>query len=227
MNLICVHGSGSCSESWHYQLSAFENITAVDLPGHPDGELIPTISGMVKWLHEHVMAQNLTDLVLLGHSLGGAVVLQYAAQYTDAVKALVLVGTGARLRVNPKTLEDLARDIETGAEWDAFAGYDLIEKSVASVLARRRIENGLQARLNDLSACNEFDIMPQLSAITMPALALCGDNDVMTPPKYTQFLSERLPNARGVVIPGGTHQVHVEHPERVNQEIRAFLDGLG
>ena len=89
-----------------------------------------------------------------------------------------------------------------------------------------RVENGLPARLNDLTACNEFDIMESLASITVPALAICGTDDVMTPPKYTEFLADRLPNAKGVVIEGGTHQVHLEKPEEVNAAIKSFLDGL-
>jgi pimeloyl-ACP methyl ester carboxylesterase len=53
---------------------------------------------------------------------------------------------------------------------------------------------------------------------------MCGADDAMTPPKYTEFLAARLPDARGVVIEGDTHQVHLEKPDEVNQAIRAFLD---
>lgn len=227
MNIVCVHGSGACRESWHYQLTAFENVTAVDLPGHPVGELLPTIPQMVTWLHDYISDAGLSsELVLFGHSLGGGVILQYALDYPGAVKGLVLVGTGARLRVNPQTLEALARDVEADAPWDPLAGYEQIDPDVAQVLANRRVENGLRARLNDLKACDEFDIMPRLAELSMPALAICGTKDVMTPPKYTEFLAERLPNAKGVVVAGGTHQVHLEKPDEVNREIKAFLASI-
>jgi pimeloyl-ACP methyl ester carboxylesterase len=224
MNIVCVHGSGSCREAWHYQTAAFANITAVNLPGHPDGELIPTIGGMVEWLHGYIAEAGLAPVVLFGHSLGAGVVMQYALDYGDAVSGLVLVGAGARLKVSPAILEGLARDIQTGSAWDPMTGYERIAPEVAAVLARRRVENGPHARLNDLSACNDFDIIANLSNITIPTLAICGTDDAMTPPKYTQFLAARLPDARGVVIEGGTHQVHLEKPDEVNQEIRAFLD---
>ena len=226
MNIVCVHGSGSCREAWHYQTAAFAGVTAVNLPGHPDGELIPTISGMVEWLHGYIARAGLAPVVLFGHSLGAAVVMQYTVDYSDEVSGLVLVGAGARLKVSPKLLEDLARDIETGSSWDPMTGYERIAPEVATVLARRRVENGPRARLNDLSACNDFDIIAKLSNITAPTLAICGTDDAMTPPKYTEFLAARLPGARGVVVEGGTHQVHLEKPAEVNREIRAFLDGL-
>lgn len=224
MKKVCIHGSGSSREAWHYQLEAFDDITAVNLPGHPDGDLIPTIDGMVSWLHSEI--GDMGDVVLLGHSLGGAIVMQYALTYPTHVKALVLVGTGARLRVHPKILEDLERDIAANAEWDSYAGYERIAPEVAEVMARRRRENGLQSRLNDLSACNTFDLVSRVEELTMPTIAICGTDDVMTPPKYTQFLTEKMPNARGVVIEGGTHQVHVEKPTEVNAAIEEFLATL-
>lgn len=224
MKKVCIHGSGSSREAWHYQLEAFDDITALNLPGHPDGNLIPTIDGMVSWLHSEI--GDMGDVVLFGHSLGGAIVMQYALTYPTHVKALVLVGTGARLRVHPKILEDLERDIAANAEWDSYEGYERIAPEVAEVMARRRRENGLQSRLNDLSACNTFDLVSRVEELTMPTIAICGTDDVMTPPKYTQFLTEKMPNARGVVIEGGTHQVHVEKPTEVNAAIEEFLATL-
>ena len=78
------------------------------------------------------------DVVLFGHSLGRYPSLQYALTYPTHVKALVLVGTGAQLRVHPKILEDLERDIAANAEWDSYAGYERIAPEVAEVMARRR-----------------------------------------------------------------------------------------
>ena len=226
MHTLCIHGSGACCESWHYQLETFTNLSAVDLPGHPEGTLIPTIPGMVEWLHRHVQYEGLSDLILCGHSLGGGVVLEYALTYPSEVHGLILVGTGAKLRVLPKTLETLAQNIDTDAPWNPLAGYEDIEPQVAEILGRRRVENGLEARLNDLRACDRFDVTTRLGKISAPALAICGSLDVMTPPKYTHFLAEHLPNARSVVIEGGTHQVHLEKPAEVNREIAAFIATL-
>jgi pimeloyl-ACP methyl ester carboxylesterase len=136
MNIVCVHGSGSCREAWHYQTAVFANITAINLPGHPDGELIPTIGYMAE--------ASLAPVVLFGHSLGAGVVMQYALDYGDAVSGLVLVGAGA-LKVSSKISEGLARDIQTGSAWDPMTGYERIAPEVAAVLARRRVENGSRA----------------------------------------------------------------------------------
>jgi len=155
------------------------------------------------------------------------VALQYGLDYPDGVKGLVIVGSGARLRVHPDTLADLEEKVRTGAEFDPMAGYERVAPEVAVILARRRIENGLRARLNDLKACDAFDIISRLHEISLPVLAICGAADVMTPPRYTEFLGSRIAGARTVVLEGGTHQVHLEQPEAVNAVIEEFVFGLG
>ena len=224
--MVMIHGSGSGRESWHYQLEAFSGSHAINLPGHPEGEFLETREACAAWVHAYIAEEKVEDVVLAGHSLGGGVALQYALDYPGQVKGLVLVGSGARLRVHPKALSDLEAQVASGASFDPMQGFDLIAPEVAEVLARRRVENGLAARLNDLKACDAFDVIARLDEITVPVIAICGTEDVMTPPKYSEFLEARLPNASSVVLTGGTHQVHLEQPEPVNEAIGAFLAGL-
>jgi pimeloyl-ACP methyl ester carboxylesterase len=77
--------------------------------------------------------------------------------------------------------------------------------------------------LNDLRACDTFDVMDRLGEIRLPLLALCGDEDTMTPPKYSHFLAEKIPTARAVVVSGGTHMVFAEKPAEVNAAIDEFV----
>ena len=223
MTMVMIHGSGSGRESWHYQSEAFPGSHAVNLPGHPDGDLLPTIGQCVAWVRQYVLEQGIDDLVLAGHSLGGGIALQYAIDHPDSLRALVLVGSGARLRVHPKVLSDLERMVEENASFDPMDGMALIAPDVAEILARRRLENGLIARLNDLKACDAFDVISELGQIKVPVLAVCGTDDVMTPPKYTEFLTDRIAICRSLVLDGGTHQVHIEQPEKVNEAIATFL----
>jgi len=80
--------------------------------------------------------------------------------------------------------------------------------------------------LNDMLCCDKFDIMDRVHEIKLPALALCGSEDIMTPPKYTKYLADNIEGARGVIIEGGTHMVFAEKPDEVNQAIADFLSSL-
>jgi pimeloyl-ACP methyl ester carboxylesterase len=228
MKLIFIHGSGGCKESWQYQTEHFDGAEALDLPGHPAGELCASIDGYVEWLHEYVSATGYTDLVICGHSLGGGIALLYGLKYPADVRGLICVGSGGRLRVHPMFLEGLEKAIaasETTTELTE-SSLNLVDRSLADIIARRMAENGLPAMLNDLRACDQFDIMERLAEIEIPLLAVCGTEDVMTPPKYAQFLADNMQNARTAIIPGGTHFVFAEKPAEVNRAIEDFLDGI-
>lgn len=225
MQLIFIHGSGGSKESWFYQTRHFKDSVAIDLPGHPEGKLIPSIEGYVEWLRGFVQDMGFCDLVLVGHSLGGGIALLYALRYLGDVRAIVTVGSGARLRVHPAFLADLEKAIRDPAAYEntPSPAFDLIAPDLAAILKRRSLENGPASTLNDLKACDRFDIMDRIDQIKIPTLALCGDQDIMTPPKYSHFLAGRMPKAKAVVIEGGTHMVFAEKPDEVNRAIDDFI----
>jgi pimeloyl-ACP methyl ester carboxylesterase len=68
--------------------------------------------------------------------------------------------------------------------------------------------------------------MNRVHEIKLPTLALCGSEDIMTPPKYTKYLAHKIEGARDVIIEGGTHMVFAEQPGAVNQAIQDFLNSL-
>jgi pimeloyl-ACP methyl ester carboxylesterase len=227
MQLIFIHGSGGCKESWTYQTRYFADSLALDLPGHPEGRLLPTVDDYVEWLKGVVKEKGFRRVVLVGHSLGGAIVLLYALKYPEDLAGIVTVGSGARLRVHPQFLEGLEKMLHDPQAENPLAGaYASVDPALAQVLQQRMAENGPAAALNDLRACDRFDIMDRLSQISVPTLAIVGDQDVMTPPKYSLYLAEHLPRAKAVIIPGGTHMVMAEKPEEVNRAIAAFLKDL-
>jgi pimeloyl-ACP methyl ester carboxylesterase len=73
---------------------------------------------------------------------------------------------------------------------------------------------------------NASGILDRVQDIEVPTLAICGREDIMTPPKYTHYMVEKMPDARAVIIPEGSHLVYVEKPEEVNQAISEFLQEL-
>jgi pimeloyl-ACP methyl ester carboxylesterase len=206
----------------------FEDADAVDLPGHPEGEPCTNIDAYVGWLRAYIQERTYRDVVLVGHSLGGGIAFLYALRHPDDLKGIVSVGSGARLRVHPMYLEELEKAIREPARFVKFQdiGWERVDPELAEVVKRRGIENGPRVMLNDLRACDEFDIMNRLSEITVPTLAICGSDDIMTPPKYCHHLAEKLPEARAVVVRGGTHMVFAEKPAEVNSAIDEFLNGL-
>lgn len=228
MKLIFIHGSGGCRESWQYQTEYFKNSEAINLPGHPDGKLCVSIKEYTKWLKTYIHDKGYTDVVIAGHSMGGGIALQYALDYPEDLLGIIPIGSGARLRVHPSILEALETEVAESSNKVDFNAtmYNLIDPKLRTVIEKRTAENTPLAFLNDLKACDRFDVMEALPTITLPLLCIVGDNDIMTPPKYTHFMVDKIANATSVVIQGGTHFVFAEKPDQVNKAIEDFIKAL-
>lgn len=228
--LIFIHGSGGNCRHWRHQLKAsgiMFNPLAVDLPGHGQSEGSPSDSVSVyrDWVRAFTHSLKLTKFILAGHSLGGAIALDYALQYPEDLIALVLVGSGARLRVAPVILESLhAGQHPAGIvelSYGPSADEQLLKQAgheVASVAPN--------IFLADLTACDRFDVMNRLSRIKLPVLIVCGTEDRLTPLKYSRYLEQSLPWSEIVEIEGAGHMVMLEEPEALNQAIIKFTKKL-
>jgi len=228
--LIFIHGSGNTSKVWRYQIQHFPEAEAINLPGHlSPGEPCTSIEDYVTWLRCYILEQGYPAQVLAGHSLGGAIVQMYALKHPEDIKAIILAGTGARLRVAPQYLFAIQDGIEKPATWvQNFVEpqYSHIELELRGKLLDETVKVGAKVQLNDFLCCDKFDILDKVYQIKVPTLVLCGSEDVMTPPKYSSYLAARIEGTKLIVVDGGTHYFFAEKPEVVNQAIEQFLDGL-
>jgi pimeloyl-ACP methyl ester carboxylesterase len=78
----------------------------------------------------------------------------------------------------------------------------------------------------DFVACNNFDIMDSLSSIKVPTLVLCGQEDEMTPLRFSQYLSDNIPASDLKVIPKAGHMVMLEQSQPVAQTMAEFLSAV-
>jgi pimeloyl-ACP methyl ester carboxylesterase len=229
MKLILISGAGGTAEFWQYQTEYFPNAEAVNLPGHPDGELCTSVEDYTDWLWSYILDQGYSAPVLAGHSMGGAIVQMYALRCSKDISGLVLIGTGARLRVAPQILSLVQEGIENPSVWVRdFLEFQFsrIDPVMKEKLINKSLELGAKVQLNDMLCCDKFDIMDKVDQIEVPTLILCGSEDEMTPPKYTSYLAAKIKGSRLTVIDGGTHFVFAEKPEAVNQAIEEFLSNL-
>ena len=227
-DIVLIHGSGADHSHWPREVMELPdyNIHILDLPGHGQstGPGRDSVAAYADVVSEFVDRRCLTQVTLFGHSLGSAIVLTLALHRPGWLKALVLVGAGARLKVLPALLEQLETDFPGAVE--AICQY-LFGPEAAPILVeaekRRYLTVDWRLIRDDFLACNQFDVMERLGGIEMPTLVITGAADVLTPVKYGQYLKEQIPKAGLVVIPDAGHMVAREKPQEFIQAVGPWL----
>lgn len=231
--VVFIHGAGGSHQVWLQQLRRLgrrRKAVVMDLPGHGNSEgsgadRIETYRDLVK---EFLTAVGLGRIVMVGHSMGGAIIQSLALVYPELLTAMVLVGTGARLRVQPQIFaglqDDAKRTVELMTRWARAPGApaELLRQDADAML-----RTSLSVIEGDLRACDTFDLMEQIKAITLPTLVICGTDDLMTPPKYAEYLHREINGSQLALIPAAGHMVMLEKPDEVGRSIEAFLEQVG
>jgi len=226
MPLLFIHGAGATTSVWHLQTVYFKDSIAVELPGHPNGPGLSTIDDYARVVERKIDEGGICAPIIVGHSMGGAIAIELALRKPD-LRALVLVGTGARLRVRPEFLAKVMEDYEEAsrllASWSVSPSSDpiLVERMVQDLM---RVKP--EVTLGDLGACVKFDRMDRVGEIACRTLVVCGEDDRMTPKKYSEYLHERIRNSELAIIPGAGHGVMLEKPREFNRVLDAFFGSL-
>jgi pimeloyl-ACP methyl ester carboxylesterase len=229
---VFVHGAGGIHRHWLYQVRDLPRLSsyALDLPGHGEsnGPGCSSVAAYADWLIGFLDAAGLSQAILVGHSMGGAIALQVALQHPDRVSGLGLVGTGARLRVAPALLEMLQQDFRCAlplvSEWayGPDASPEMVRQGQQQLTA-----TAPEVVYNDFLACDGFQVMDRLQEIAAPTVVLCGTQDRMTPVKYSTYLADNIRDAGLHLVERAGHMVMLENPEAIAQGLGSLAQRVG
>lgn len=232
MGLVFIPGSGRDHIVWQKQCSALQqdfNIVALDLPGHglSEGEGEDNVSLYADWVKDVTEAVGFTKPVLVGHSLGAAVCLDFAARHGDLVSAIVAVGAGVRMPVNPLIIKGIQEDFNATMMMTLkFAVSKSNRDLVGPILTEGIASIKPAVILKDFIACDRIELGDKISLIKVPALALCGSEDKMTPVALSKFIAENIPGGKFAEIEGAGHYVMLEKPSVFNRVLVDFISTL-
>lgn len=238
-DLVFIHGAGESAEIWQKQVDYFSpahRVHALDLPGHGARRGEQPLDRHE--LNADDVLRALDKLgwerpVLVGYSMGGAIALLIALRHPPRASGLVLVATGARLRMHPDFLERARRraeDPHAPAEPPVSLEQTVAPSTSPAILdwlRPRTMTAPPQAIYADFLANNSFDVMGQLGGIAVPTLVIGGSEDRMAPSKFSQYLAENIPRSRLVILPNCGHYPQAEQADLFNKAVEEFLARLG
>ncbi|NJN47026.1 MAG: alpha/beta hydrolase [Candidatus Competibacteraceae bacterium] len=231
-NAVLIHGAGADHSHWPPELADLPDctVTYLDLPGHgrSAGPGKDNVAAYAQIIQQFVEIQGLSRVFLFGHSLGGAIALTLALDNPPWLEALVLVGTGARLKILPALLEQVSVDYPTAvsAICELMFGPETPPELVAAEQVRYLKATDWRVVHDDFVACNGFDVMDRLGVIAVPTLVVVGGADALTPLKYGQFLKDSIPGAQLAIMPEAGHMMAREKPQEFYDVVNAFLISL-
>ncbi|MGA5422998.1 alpha/beta fold hydrolase [Streptomyces lavendulocolor] len=199
------------------------------LVGHSMGGM--TVMALAEQYPE-LIRERVVGVAFVGTSCGNLGEVNYG---------LPVAGVNAVRRVLPSVLRALgsqAELVERGrqATADLFAGlikrYSFSSRDVDPAVARfaeRMIEGTpIDVVAEFYPAFTEHDKAEALTVFAeVPALALAGDQDLVTPSSHTEAIADLLPDAELVIVPDGGHLVMLEHPEAVTDRLADLLVRVG
>lgn len=252
--VILVHGLAASLHDWDILLPELARQGyagyALDLLGHGEspkpGQLEHyTSDSLFAHMQKWIDSLNFNEpAILIGHSLGGYLSLQYALQYPERVRALVLVNPFFTQSQLPPMLRFFLRRpllntrlIERTPYWLFRLMIDVTSLQFGNSNEKMhnlpelvRIQTALDYKRAAPAIYNIprtlHELTPQLSHINQPTLVIWGARDQTIDPKTFPVLVDKLPNARAELMPVCGHVPHQCHANEFNNKVFDFINAL-
>lgn len=245
--IILIHGLMSTAYEWSKNIDALaqsHRVFAIDLLGFGFSSRVTKPCYSLKYyaqsVSEFMDAQGLSHASIVGHSLGGAVALQFAHDYPARTGRLALMAPAiyllkylkpvryaARLPYLPRTVMSLMvcnPRVHRTALRNALGDPTRLDENTLAIRVRAtRVRGTLDALLAMSSSPHVADLPDRLGDIAAPSLLIWGDQDLAVPLRHARRLVRELPKAELVVLEGAGHLPNEEIPEQVNRLIVEFL----
>lgn len=228
--IILLHGAGSTHMGWPFSLRHLpgQRVFALDLPAHgkSEGACYQSLTGLARHLHAFLQEMGLYRVILVSHSMGGALALTYAATYPGRVRGMILLGCGQTFHIPTTLLDTLRRPAKLEKALN-FIQTNAFAVGFPHTLRREIIRPMYHIRPNilrtDLSMCVDFSPPPSLKKFPGPVSIIGGMEDVFTPPSSLRQLHCTLPDSRLTFLSAAGHMLIFEKTELIQKLMGGFL----
>ena len=237
--VVFVHGAGLDHSGWGLQSRYFGyhgcNVLAVDLPAHgrSEGPALSSVEAMVDWIAALLKELKIGKAVIVGHSMGSLIALEFSARNPASAEKIALIGTAYPMKVSEAFLDAARRNDQTAYDMETVWGHAAQVPLAGNPSPGMWMYGDYLARLArlapgvlhaDLVACNSYaGGMDAAAKVKCPALFVLGARDIMTPPKAAQNLAGAIAGSRTVTIAISGHSLMSEAPDATLDALIAFL----
>ncbi|MCU0399069.1 MAG: alpha/beta hydrolase [Cyclobacteriaceae bacterium] len=227
--LMLLHGLFGALSNWEGVVNRFAKNFRVVIPMLPIYEMPireAGLEGLRKFVEDFVAVKQLSDMIIMGNSLGGHVALVYALKNPDKVKKLILTGSSG-------LFED-----SMGGSYPKRGNYEYIRERVAYTfynpeVATKELVDEVFETTNSIPKCMRIvsiaksaqrnNLADEIPQIKVPTLLVWGLNDTITPPMVAHEFNRLIPNSTLKFIDKCCHAPMMEHPEKFNVIVEDFL----
>lgn len=240
--VVFISGLGSSFESWETQIPiyserfkviVFDNrgvgMSEITEPGFKIEDMADDLVGLLDYM-------KIDSANFIGKSMGGMIVQRIGIKYPQRSNKLVMGCSSASRDEVGNLLLDNSKEIATNAGMKAvwitalFGGYtrEYIEKNIEgikeSLTHTSEDKKALKGYLGQLMACKEHHSLEEINRIKSDTLVICGEKDMITSPKRSVEIAERIPNCRLECFKDVGHGFWREKQEEVDKLVMEFLD---
>ncbi|MEN8223782.1 MAG: alpha/beta hydrolase [Bacteroidota bacterium] len=239
--LLFIHGLGSSTIGWKYQLNYFSKdyqVICYDIRGHGQSDK-PASAYSIKQFSQdcEVLIRSITDkpVHVIGMSLGGFVAFQLALDHPELVRSMCIVnsipgfvkgGPKVWIRVRLRILITRLLGLRTMARLlskQLFIGQDYEE--IRSEFIEEWAKNDKKAYLNTIQAIRSWSVADQLENIRVPTFMLASELDY-TSVEIKKYFAEKMPDCSLLVIKDARHALPVEKADVFNAEVHKFIKSV-
>ena len=231
-SIVCLHGSGLDHTCWLALLNKLENenynLIIPDFPGHgcSDGHSLRSITEQSEWLDKLLQTLECESPIIIGHSQGGLVALNYCCNLNN-VQKLILVNSSSKISVHPDLINLAKQNDEKAVDlmlkW-AYTGHEknyTTERVARKIIMSRTLSQTLAV---DFMACNNYQIDEEhIKKIRVPTLIISSENDKMIPSSLSSELQKIIENSEIKTMENTGHMAILEEFSKVGDLIGSFL----
>lgn len=229
--VLLLHGASADSSVWDDVtplIAAGHRPIVPDNPAHgrSDGPPVETVDEGVELYKAFHDALGLDRMVIVGHSMGGAMAQRYYALHPDDVVGLGLISTSASFNMPDELVQSWLADPDSYRAMERESIFSpQASDEVREAFLKIRDSLPPEAQRADLLACAAWN-NPDTQEIAVPTLAMTADGDYPGLPEQAAAWAERLPDCTLVTIPAAGHMLVFEQSELTGRAIVDWLDSL-